>query len=206
MKHFRYLIVLCLLNVSLLANAQTELFYEDHSDYTTINGLDWLDLTATNGLSITEALTQNPGYRLPTSLEFSAMLNHFYSTANMTFDGEYVGYWQYGGRGHYFAEKGDAQFHSNTFYNLFGITTNSYIEGYDHLGSEGLFVLDSGTVTAGGVHTYDKWGNGTDKVEVWFEHCCEFYLIGLNGLQGYGVYLVRDANVVFSSILFLLLD
>jgi len=64
------------LSISSLASATII----DNGNYTTVNGVDWLDLTETKGMSVNEALTlfSNDGWAVATNAEFSNMYDSFY--------------------------------------------------------------------------------------------------------------------------------
>ena len=47
----------------------------DNGDYTTINGLDWLDLSATINMSVSDALAANSSYKLATKSMNSSFFN-----------------------------------------------------------------------------------------------------------------------------------
>lgn len=49
----------------------------DNGSYTTVNGIDWLDLSSTKAMSVDMALTANSGWRVATKAEFQAMFAEF---------------------------------------------------------------------------------------------------------------------------------
>jgi hypothetical protein len=66
--------VILILSVSTLANA----IIIDNGSYTTVDGLDWLDFSATINMTQAEALAANSGWRAASLFEASSMMDAFF--------------------------------------------------------------------------------------------------------------------------------
>jgi hypothetical protein len=151
----------------------------DSGSYTTDTdqGLDWLDLSETAGMSYTEALAANSSYRLATNSEVEAMFatafDGYYDTSvngySVFSDGAYADQWE------------DAQ----NFELLFG---NSETGGYSgNYYSYGMYQDEDETWRMMGVYADDDYYNTVYGLEFTNEYGTRASV----GHSAFGVYLVR---------------
>ena len=112
----------------------------DNGNYTTINGLDWLDWTLTLNLSQTEALTDNIGWRTATLYEMQTMMSEFFNHPLI---------WNINGSAENSDEVVDLAEYQINFSKLFGITAGTFGSTYAHV--EGVGIIGHGGYDAGGI-------------------------------------------------------
>ena len=102
----------------------------DNDTYTTVNGLDWLDLSITNNMSTAEALSNYSDYSLPTKDQYVAMMTEFYSFSGNTIAGvsSTVSFIDHGD--YLYTETRAADYGDNDFSRLFGLTFIDDSSGY----------------------------------------------------------------------------
>ena len=143
----------------------------DNGTYTTINGLDWLDLSATDELTMSEALAQNPTYRMATKDEFEVMLSLFYSVENNLFDGQVVTSWNLANTAYGFFDgyiDDSPTFGDNTYISLFGTTfTNLNFQGSRDIRKANGWFADGDVARYGGIYISDYYSpDATDVTRI----------------------------------------
>ncbi|ARN74380.1 hypothetical protein [Oceanicoccus sagamiensis] len=150
----------------------------DHGSFTTDSSthMDWLDLDVVAGLSFTEALLQNPGWRLPSHTEIEGLFGEL-------FEGYYetnaLQHWSRISEGAYADQGQDI----SLFLNLFGETTNR--------GAYGMYQDETATwrmMGAGGDIVYGT--EVTQDNSFWAE----------NGIANRGVYLTRNLEMTTQEV------
>jgi hypothetical protein len=112
----------------------------DNGDYTTVDGLDWLDWTLTLNLTQTEALSDNIDWRTATSYEMKAMMSEFFNHPLI---------WGINGSAENSGEVADLAAYQIIFSELFGITAGTFGSTYAHV--EGVGIVGHGGYDAGGL-------------------------------------------------------
>ena len=166
----------------------------DNGQYTTVNGHDWLDLSLTDGLSISEALIENPLYELANKAQFTAMFSEFYTTSPDTALGVTNGFTfvQDGGQLRLISTNWDYQ--NNLFQQLFGLTVSFGDANRQTIMSDGLYD-DGGTTRMGGIELFNYVDPSSNDF---------FYVMnnltndrtsgGLTGRSDFGVFLIRSTS------------
>lgn len=153
-----------------IANATLIDATPSNTSFTTINNLDWLDWSTTNGLSGDDALTANAGWRFATSAEASALMDTAFGA--LTYDGSGL------------SRQGNAyQSVYDAFASLFGVTCPScrvsgvyaQVSGYGLIGARDL-------MNDGGVYAFNGYAPSTYDA--------------VNALQNFGIALVRNTTSV----------
>ncbi len=129
----------------------------DNGSYTTVNDLDWLDLTFTENRTPEQALLENPDYTLATASQFWSMWSEFDTAGDGVLFGETANSISIGGNTEIFTATGTS-WYNNPFFFLFGVTYEKvsgsnnmraslgFIDDQkDGLSLAGLLVVDSGT-------------------------------------------------------------
>lgn len=129
----------------------------DHGTYTEIDGLDWLDLSLTTGLSLQNALDENPGWTVATKSQYQSMFANFEIFGDGLYDGEASNETRDSRQFtiHQLAADGIIQ---NQFSDLFGntFTHESYLYSW------GLY-HDNGNIKLGGLYENDTQANTFDS-------------------------------------------
>lgn len=171
-------------------------------NYNTINGLDWLDLSVTEGLSYTEAIDMNPDFRIANYSEYQEMYALFetvgdnrFITSNVTGEGVID---SSSGGFVVFQSSGDrSDWVNNFFTEVFGKTYFVEISPYTHVYSYGFYA--SGNIQRlGGVDAIDfTYSTATDQARTYQEYTPEITTDGKFGFikDKVGWFLVRDASV-----------
>jgi hypothetical protein len=139
MKKLLGLFLVAFLGISTNANA----IIIDNGSYTTVNDLDWLDLSFTVNRSIDQALLENPDYTLATASQFWSMWSEFDTSGDNQLFGETADSVSRNGNTEIFAVT-DSSWNNNPFFNLFGVTYNNVIGPNTMMGAMG-FVDDLNT-------------------------------------------------------------
>jgi hypothetical protein len=124
MKMIKTAFVGFVLFASSLANAGLIDLTPSESAYTTVNGLDWLDWSATDNMSNSSALSAYSGWRLATVAEAKSLMSLAF--ANVVYDSENIA-----------RLNGSYSSNFNAFASLFGITCTT-------CGNTGVYAQVSG--------------------------------------------------------------
>ncbi|MCG8487164.1 MAG: PEP-CTERM sorting domain-containing protein [Chromatiales bacterium] len=129
----------------------------NNGSYTTVNDLDWLDLTFTEGRTVEQALLENPDYTLATASQFWSMWSEFDTAGDSVLFGQTADSVSRSGNTEIFTATGSS-WYNNPFFFLFGVTyeevagTNNmrgslgFVDDQeDGLSLAGLLVVDSST-------------------------------------------------------------
>jgi hypothetical protein len=138
MKKLLGLILVACLGISTNVNA----IIIDNGSYTTVNDLDWLDLSFTTNRTIGQALLENPDYTLATASQFWSMWSEFDTSGDDELFGETADSVSRNGNTEMFAATGSS-WNNNIFFNLFGVTYDRVIGPNTIRGAMG-FVDDLG--------------------------------------------------------------
>ena len=156
----------------------------DNDTYTMddVSGLDWLDLSATDGLAYNSVLSLNPGWRYATydevSVLYSTLFEGIYDTGTGTGVSD-------GNASHYDDQWVDANMHID----LFGVTyTDTPVTFYV---SYGWYLHSDGTLRTGGATVNVDTGNSL----IYFAHDTDYSQFIDTGYETYGTYLVRTSVV-----------
>ena len=180
---------------SLVSTANAGLII-DNGSFTTVNELDWLDLTATQGLSVSQALANNSGWELATKTQFYNMYYEFFNFKN----DEVLGVnssvdWIHVAGGEKLTLEEGSDYASNSFSEFFGITASGSYSDYLYSYSLGKYLADSGDYVTGGVYVKDYFDRSDTlqtsmKQSVWWD---DDNPTGNEG-KSFGTYLVRSAT------------
>jgi len=190
----------------------------DNGTYTTVNGLDWLDLTRTNNKTLDEALFDNPGWVLATKSQYQSMMSQFYTIFHdeqIEDDNKYINYtapgtilgvpgevtWKentwWGGISHHAKRYRTEDFKTNLFNEYFGLThADSGPSIFTNQQSTGIY-YDAGKLRGGGLEA--SWlpqpNNSSEYVEVWWGTDWDFTSeVMTSGIDDFGMFLVRAAT------------
>ena len=152
----------------------------DKGDWTTetTSGLDWLDLTFTDDMSVDEALSTfaNDGWQLATEEQFHFMFDQFVGPSGDNAIHGYTGtYAELSPGQERISSYGDNIYHNNLFQSLFGYTfiedNNSQRDRYASLG---LYLREGFTdkVTFGGLYSVEYFDDlqGIDFLESFYDY------------------------------------
>jgi len=164
----------------------------DHGSYTTdtTSGLDWLKLSTTAGLSYTDSLTGNPGWRLATNMEVESLFGELFD-----------GYYDTNGLG--FSRDLDATTYSDqiadvaNFFSLFGYTYQE--PGFNDV-SLGFYQDEDEIWRIIGVADYDA---GYTEI-IGLEHYSNQGFMARDGEENRGTLLVRTSIVPIPAAIWLL--
>ncbi len=182
---------------SLVSTANAGLII-DNGSFTTVNELDWLDLTATQGLSVSQALANNSGWELATKTQFYSMYYEFFNFRN----DEVLGVsssvdWTNVASGVKLTFEENSDYASNSFSEFFGITVSGSYSDYLFSYSLGKYLADSGDYVTAGVYVENYFEREDTlrtsmKQSVWWD---DDNPTGNEG-KSFGTYLVRNATGV----------
>ncbi|MEJ2622912.1 MAG: hypothetical protein P8163_22570, partial [Candidatus Thiodiazotropha sp.] len=145
MKQLLGLFLVVFLGISTNVNA----IIIDNGGYTTVNDLDWLDLSFTVNRTIDQALMENPDYTLATASQFWSMWSEFDTSGDDELFGETADSVSRNGNTETFVAA-DTSWNNNLFFNLFGVTYD-YVIGPNGMRGAMGFVddLNAGLSLAG---------------------------------------------------------
>lgn len=184
------------LNASML-NPNVDIIQIGHGNI--INGLEWLDFSQTAGLSVNDALANNPGFRLSFQNEFDEMFSLFGIGSDNKYLGDELTFLNYiNDNGSGIAQySGDLlNYNLNTydsFMDVFGITSAHSNSGGIFKSSSGLYDAGNGLLGRGGTRidlhkfTYDSYWELYDYT--YNVANSSFYY---NNASGLGAFLVKD--------------
>jgi len=186
--------VIILLSILMSSNINASIL--DNNNYTTIDGLDWLDLSATGGLTLEKSLDENLGWRIATKNEFDSMFSYFFSAPDSFLLGSTVTDWEdaYNDETSYVNYQLNSDFYENTFTQLFGMSYDGLTEreGYKNAFSYGYF-MDNDSVMLGGLvlssYEYRGWNDAAQTILGWNADSHS-----VNGHIHMGTYLVREVQ------------
>ncbi len=160
-------------------------------------GLEWLDLSLTDGLSIGTALAAYSGWTLATQDQFSTMFEWYNGVAGA--DTSVLGFtgsgYQNSLSGGYESLRGSdgASYLSNQFFSDFGITLSTS-SGYSEYATAYGWYREGSAVRLGGVHAIDYYNSNSDAITAYYDHYYDYSY--LNGHSSVGNFLVRAATTV----------
>lgn len=165
----------------------------------TQTGLEWLDLTRTDNMSISQVRglldTTFLGWRFPTAAEIDTMMRNFVGTV-VNFDSVSNGLVQF--NSNHATQNPNVVAVRQEFLALFGLT-HSYSASinFQHL-STGLYLDEFGSVRQAGVH---YTGYDTGRTNVFFNNYLATHVTTETGKHGYhGIWLVSDGGTTLSSV------
>ena len=141
----------------IISNAAVAGLITDNNTYTTVNGTDWLDLSATDGMTVASALAANSGWTLATYTQYQSMFAEFVSSPDFLL-GSNVSWTDNGS--YLYQNAIDQNYQLNTFSQLFGLTRNAVISGGVWQSSCGFFA-DGKKQVLGGLTYTDNTHGGT---------------------------------------------
>ena len=188
-----------------LISIQSNATIIDNGDYTTINGLDWLDLSFTANMTIDDALAFNTSYSLATNTQYQDMISEFYSlTPNSLVGVDSTLY----------MTDFDSYIKANTswmgdlerfdYFDTFGSTFSKTSADMSWRYSWGYYT-DNGVIRKGGVNlsNYNRSGH-QDSLTILTESTIDYTLLSETPRQYEGTFLVRTATVPEPSALALM--
>ena len=194
MKKSRLLGAVCACLAIVSFNASAEII--DNDWYTTVNGLDWMDLSLTDGMSVSEALTQYDDWSLANEIQFSNMFAEYYTVNPDTLLGVNSAYIDWGVTDSYlYSLKEYRSYYNNTFQSHFGFTevTNSNSTYFYY--SFGIY-SEEGNLRTGGIRSSNNYyGNLPSSVYLYYNDDSDQSAIYDNGTETTGIFLVRNAEV-----------
>jgi hypothetical protein len=186
MKFLNILVISCVL---LLPNLASATIIIDNGTYTTIDGIDWLDLTMTEELKISVALANNPGWEIATKSQFQNMFSNFEIFGDGLFDGETsIEDRQINGITKHTVTSTD--YISNSFTDLFGDTSAN-------TGIISLGWYTDGDIIRGGGSIVRDISNQPFSADTWDAYDRDYTELSKNvGARSFGTFLVRGVPQV----------
>ncbi|MCG7982938.1 MAG: PEP-CTERM sorting domain-containing protein [Candidatus Thiodiazotropha lotti] len=126
----------------------------DNGSYTTVNDLDWLDLTFTENRTVEQALLENPDYTLATVSEFWSMWSEFDTAGDDVLFGETADAVSTSGNTEIFTATGSS-WYNNPFFFLFGVTYDQVAGTTNFRGSLGFVDDEEGGYSLAGLLVVD---------------------------------------------------
>lgn len=180
----------------IISNAAVAGLITDNNTYTTVNGTDWLDLSATDGMTVASALAANSGWTLATYTQYQSMFAEFVSSPDFLL-GSNVSWTDNGS--YLYQNAIDQNYQLNTFSQLFGLTRNAVISGGVWQSSFGFFA-DGNNQVLGGLTYTDITDGGTrsDSVTAYYNNSQVLTSDGGFGSSSneIGSFLVRQSTTV----------
>jgi hypothetical protein len=179
MKKLLGLFLVACLGISTNVNA----IIIDNGSYTTVNDLDWLDLSFTTNRTIDQALLENPDYTLATASQFWSMWSEFDTVGDNELFGQTASTVTRTGNTEVFSAV-DSSWYNNSFFYLFGVTYGSTLGSTSWRGSTGLIDDLEGGVSLAGLVVID--GDTRDIAVI-----SDLYATPTKVDDNYGSFLVR---------------
>jgi len=166
----------------------------DNGAYTTINGLDWLDLTVTGGDTLPEALVANPGWVLATRAQYLDMISYFYTVSPDTVLGvtDPISFMS-NAIGLVSDMLDTSSYMQNMFQVLFGVPSPSS-GGHSQISQASYGYYQAvGSIGIGGVYAHDRYDvNDTDRIQFVLEEFDETNTAMTTNSRDRGMFFVRD--------------
>ncbi|MCG7994969.1 MAG: PEP-CTERM sorting domain-containing protein [Candidatus Thiodiazotropha taylori] len=171
----------------------------NNGSYTTVNDLDWLDLTFTENRTVEQALLENPDYTLATASQFWSMWSEFDTAGDNVLFGQTASSVSTSGNTEIFTAAGSS-WYNNPFFFLFGITYQEVSGTNNMRGSLGFVDDEVGGLSLAGLLVVDSTTNDSAYISDMFYNPNEVD-------DDFGSFLVRNhssSNVPEPSALLLL--
>ena len=194
MKNSRLLGAVCACLAIVSFNASAAII--DNDWYTTVNGLDWMDLSLTDGMSVSEALTQYDDWSLANEIQFSNMFAEYYTVNPDTLLGVSSYAIDWGVTDSYLTSSRQySSYYNNTFQQHFGFTEITNSNSTYLYYSFGIY-SEEGNLRTGGIRSSKNYyGNNPSSVFLYYNDDSDQSAIYDNGTETTGIFLVRNAAV-----------
>ncbi|MCG7898815.1 MAG: PEP-CTERM sorting domain-containing protein [Candidatus Thiodiazotropha lotti] len=139
----------------------------NNGSYTTVNDLDWLDLTFTENRTVEQALLENPDYTLATASQFWSMWSEFDTSGDNVLFGQTANSVSTSGNTEIFTATGSS-WYNNPFFFLFGITYEETVGTNNMRGSLGFVDDQVGGLSLAGLLVVDSSTNDSAYISDMF--------------------------------------
>lgn len=186
---------LILISISILFAPAVNAAIIDNDEYTTIDGLDWLDLSLTDGKTLGDAFNLYSDYRVATEAEYQSMWANFDTFGDdEIFATKADRYVNFASSGYEYFKEYDSGWSTNEFFNLFGITNTVFSSSAFTRYSYGIYSNGPG-YQLGGIMVRDYY-NTTDELYSLYDYNRDYSSSLSVRDNSRGFFLVRDAAQV----------
>lgn len=194
MRLFHFVTGFLLIALLVAGNARAALI--DNGDFTTddVSGLDWLDLSLTDGMTFALAEATYAGWSLASSAQFAGLIAQFDTPGDDNFMGQPSNPETVFG-GVSLATALNSNYASNPWFDLFGLTVSGQAGGVDTLQSLGYYD-EGGIRRRGGVAVWD-YADSTGRADeglIYFDDGVDFSDPIRDGAANFGWFLVRGGS------------
>lgn len=189
MRSIRSLVVIFTLSFATCSHA----VLIDHGDYTTIDGLDWLDLSLTDGMTLNEALIAYSGYQVASAEQYASMWAQFDTVGDSTIFGvDASSYSNSTGLGYETFRSYNSNWAGNQFFDLFGITHSQFGSAFTSH-AKGLY-YNGTNYQMGGLTLWDYYQTyETDVLYTLYDYSYNYDFSIRSRYQDRGFFLVRNS-------------
>jgi len=163
-----------------------------------------MDLSLTDGMSVSEALTQYDDWSLANEIQFSNMFAEYYTVNPDTLLGVSSYAIDWGVTDSYLISSRQYDgYYNNTFQTQFGLTELTHSNSTYFYYSFGIY-SEEGNLRTGGIRsTHNYYGNLSSFVHLYYNDDSDQSAIYDNGIETTGIFLVRNSVVPIPPALWL---